>query len=391
MNRFSETIARLAALRSMAGQTGPSPQHDRLADLEVTGSNPGNLRARIYVPRGLSNNAALVVVLHGCTQTAAGYDYGSGWSSLAESEGFAVLYCEQQRSNNPSLCFNWFAPGDIRRDGGEAMSIHQMIDTMVDIHRLDRQRIFVTGLSAGGAMANVMLATYPEVFAGGAIIAGLPYGCAATIPEALERMRGSGIPPEAALQARVSGASGHKGPWPRLSLWHGSADQTVALSNMQAIVGQWRQVLGVSAAPTRVEKVDGQRHQVWCGADGQVQIEAYEIAGMGHGTPLALSGPDSVGAAGAFMLDVGISSTHHIARFFGLVSTADARQHTTAKPNASPGGYVHVGEIIPPGQQAKTARPDHAEKPEPDTAAPHGIAAVGKVIEDALRAAGLMK
>ena len=92
---------------------------------------------------------------------------------LADLHGFAVLFPEQQRANNANLCFNWFVPEDIRRDSGEALSIRQMIEAMVVAHGLDRSRIFVTGLSAGGAMASAMLATYPEIFAGGAIIAGL--------------------------------------------------------------------------------------------------------------------------------------------------------------------------------------------------------------------------
>ena len=105
-----------------------------------------------------------------------------------------MLFPEQQRANNANLCFNWFVPEDIRRDSGEALSIRQMIEATVVAHGIDRRRIFVTGLSAGGAMASVMLATYPEIFAGGAIIAGLPYGSAATIPEAFDRMRGHGGP-----------------------------------------------------------------------------------------------------------------------------------------------------------------------------------------------------
>ncbi|TIL83807.1 MAG: PHB depolymerase family esterase, partial [Mesorhizobium sp.] len=116
----------------------------------------------------LPEAAPLVVVLHGCTQTAAGYDDGSGWSQLADQEGFTLLFPEQQRANNPNLCFNWFVPGDTKRNGGEALSIRQMIGAVVVEYGLDRKRIFITGLSAGGAMTSVMLACYPEVFAGGA-------------------------------------------------------------------------------------------------------------------------------------------------------------------------------------------------------------------------------
>src|SRR4028119_213117 len=101
--RVSETIKRLKATRPKIAEA----RTDRLTDLPAFGRNPGNLRARIYLPDHLPAGAPLVVVLHGCTQNAAGYDEGSGWSRLADRHGFAVLFPEQQRSNNPNLCFKW--------------------------------------------------------------------------------------------------------------------------------------------------------------------------------------------------------------------------------------------------------------------------------------------
>ena len=140
-----------------------------------------------YVPEQLPRAPALVVVLHGCGQTAAAYDFGTGWSTLAKRYGFALLMPEQQRANNANTCFNWFNPGDIARGRGEAASIRQMIARMVADHEIDPRRIYITGLSAGGAMTSVMLAVYPEVFAGGAIIAGLPYGIASNVPRSTRR------------------------------------------------------------------------------------------------------------------------------------------------------------------------------------------------------------
>jgi poly(hydroxyalkanoate) depolymerase family esterase len=331
---------------------------DRLSDLAAFGSNPGQLRARTYTPINLSAGAPLVVVLHGCTQTAADYDHGSGWSSLADRYGFALLFPEQQRSNNPNLCFNWFMPGDSRRDAGEPLSIRQMVETFAAAHGSDERRIFVTGLSAGGAMAAIMLATYPEMFAGGAIIAGLPYGCATTIPEAFDRMKGNGL---ADADGFVRDASDHTGPWPMVSVWHGSADQTVHPANAEAILRQWRMVHGLEESPTRTELIDSYPRRVWCDPNGRALIEMYSITGMGHGTPLATSGSDGWGASGAHMLEANISSTRRIAEFWGLTATAHAGKAQQTATQSAPSSWTS------------------------------GIAGLGKTITDALRAAGLMK
>ncbi|WP_168992215.1 MULTISPECIES: extracellular catalytic domain type 1 short-chain-length polyhydroxyalkanoate depolymerase [Mesorhizobium] len=387
MRNMSDTIARLSAMRGRPVASGQR-RDDRLSDVAGCGSNPGALRARLHVPENLPEDAALVVVLHGCTQSAAGYDDGSGWSQLATEQGFAVLLPEQQRANNANLCFNWFVPGDIRRDSGEALSIRQMIEAAVVAHGLDRKRIFITGLSAGGAMATVMLATYPEVFAGGAIIAGLAYGSASTIPEAFDRMRGHGGPSKADLQGRLRGASSHRGPWPMISVWQGSADNTVVPSNADAIIAQWQGVHGVGTSPTRVETVDGQTRQVWCDGSGRELIEKYGVAGMGHGTPLQTAGDDGLGRAGPFMLEVGISSTRHIARFWGLVKPAARRAATTETVSAMPAATALKTYNIP--EKPRAMRIDPAAEARPGDA--RGSAAgITKVIEDALRAAGLMR
>src|SRR4051812_7766720 len=176
----------LQSTRATQGAHAPSPGH--LTELTGFGSNPGALRMFTYVPKKLSRAPALVVVLHGCTQSAAAYDLGAGWSTLAKRYGFVLLLPEQTPANNPKTCFNWFLPADTARDRGEALSIRQMIEKTIGAHGIDRTRVFVTGLSAGGAMAAAMLATYPEVFAAGAIIAGLPYGAAGNVQQAFESM-----------------------------------------------------------------------------------------------------------------------------------------------------------------------------------------------------------
>ncbi|TIW66280.1 MAG: PHB depolymerase family esterase, partial [Mesorhizobium sp.] len=315
---------------------------------------------------------------------------------LADQESFALLFPEQQRANNANLCFNWFVPGDTKRNGGEALSIRQMIETMVLAHGLDRGRIFITGLSAGGAMTSAMLACYPEIFEGGAIIASLPYGSAKTVPEAFDRMRGHGMPSERQLQKALHDASPHQGPWPSISVWHGSADQTVASSNADAIVAQWRAVHGLDhgldARSTRSEMVDGHSRRVWRNAQGQELIEEYRIAGMGHGTPLGTAGDAALGVGGPFMLDVGISSTRHIARFWGIAKPCVMRDAKTKPARAN-------SEALAPGcarafSMPKAGVPNvpHSAKRAdlPPSQKPNSAAGIRKVIEEALRSAGLM-
>jgi poly(hydroxyalkanoate) depolymerase family esterase len=340
----------------------------RLRSLEGFGSNPGDLGAWYFTPSEGVEPMPLVVVLHGCTQSAHSYDIGSGWSALAEAHGFAVVYPEQQAANNPNGCFNWFDSSDTRRGSGEAYSIAQMVDAMIAHHRVDRARVFITGLSAGGAMTSVLLATYPEKFAGGAIIAGLPYGAAASVQGALQQMRAH-KPSSRTTGASVKCAAPHKGPWPAVSVWHGTSDTVVDESNADAIVRQWREVHGLPDNPNVTEVVDGQQRRVWQDPSGRTVLEDYRIAAMGHGVPLATSGADPLGQVGAFMLEAGISSTLHIAKAWGLVEAREARVRAKAKPaKAVP---APTADEIPPPIDAQTQ--------------------VSKVIEQALRTAGLMR
>ena len=359
MSSLADTIKRLASQRAeLSRDPGPS----RLADLEGFGSNPGTLAAKIYVPAGAAEESPLVVVLHGCTQSAESYDRGSGWSRLADEYGFILLFPEQRRQNNASLCFNWFEPGDIRRGSGEALSISQMIDAVSQKHQVDRKRIFITGLSAGGAMANVMLASYPDVFAGGAVIGGLAYGIAYNIPEALERMRGSDLPPVAVLAEKLAGASRHNGPWPSVSIWHGTRGHTVAETNAHALAEQWASIHETVSALSKSSSANGvHRITQWQTDDGFVSLALHTIKDMGHGTPI--DGKSGIGIAAPFILDVGVSSTAEIARSWGLTPSFGRKDQF--EPDQ--------GDTLP-------------QRPEPPPA--DGIQGI---IENALRSAGLMR
>src|SRR5262249_58974161 len=124
----------------------------RLREITNFGTNPGNLRMHAYVPNSVPRKPSLVVALHGCTQTADGYDHGTGWSTLADRLGFVVIYPEQQPSNNRHNCFSWFLPADTARERGEALSIRQMVEhAIVDFGVHHRTRL-LTGLSSGRLM-----------------------------------------------------------------------------------------------------------------------------------------------------------------------------------------------------------------------------------------------
>jgi poly(hydroxyalkanoate) depolymerase family esterase len=365
--------------------------------VEVTGfgTNPGDLKMFSYVPESLQQAPALVVVLHGCGQTASGYDLGAGWSTIAKRYGFVLLMPEQQSSNNAQGCFNWFNPEDTARDHGEARSIRQMIARLVDDDiGIDRRRIFVTGLSAGGAMTSVMLATYPEIFEGGAVIAGLPFGVATNVREALNGMYQSPARPAAELGDLVRNASNHKGPWPKLSVWHGSADRTVNPANANEIVKQWLDVHQMPSAPMSEATVDGYPRQVWWDADGETIVESYTITDMAHGTPLGIADNDEhYGAQGAFLIEAGISSSYHIANFFGLterlhqpVPTEASREPAKAIPRPAP-----VPERAPELAALPWPVATRARRPEPSASSRRRAIDVSGVITRALTAAGLMK
>ena len=302
----------LATRRRPAGSSG-------LVEVTGFGSNPGCLLMFEHIPVGLPAGRPLVLVLHGCQQDAESYDRAAGWASLAEERGFAVVYAQQREANNPRRCFTWFRPSEVTRDRGELMSIRQMVAHTAERAASDQQRIFITGLSAGGAMSAAMLANYPELFAGGAIIAGLPFGAARDATRAFEAM---GEAPERSprewsdLVRAVSPRITRK---PAISIWHGTADETVALSNGHALAEQWRDLYRLPKEAFVEKRMKGRRTRIWPDKEGKPLVTFHEIDGMGHGTPVERGeGGGYAAAAEPFMLEAGFSSTLEIARAWGL-------------------------------------------------------------------------
>ncbi len=260
-----------------------APNH--LTELTGFRSNPGALRMFTYVPKkprrlaGADRGAAR---LHAVRRL---YDLGAGWSTLAERYGFVLLFPEQTAANNPKTCFNWFLPGDTARDRGEALSIRQMIEKTIGAHGVDRGEVFITGLSAGGAMTAAMLATYPRCSRRVRSSRDCPTARATNVQQAFESMFQGRSHSAQEWGDKVRRASTHRGRWPRVSVWHGDLDATVKPMNAEAIVQQWTNVHGIASAPAS-DIVDGYRRQVWR-KDGVDVIESYTITGMAHGTPLA--------------------------------------------------------------------------------------------------------
>jgi len=287
-----------------------------------------------------------------------------------------------------------------------------MIARMVSQHRIDKHRIFITGLSAGGAMTSAMLSTYPEVFAAGAIIAGLPFGVATNMREALNSMFRSPRRSADELGNLVRHASKHRAPWPKVSVWHGSVDRTVNPANADEILKQWLDVHRLPSLPMAEGTVDGYPHQVWWNEEGETVVESYTITGMAHGTPIGKAENDQrYGREGAFLIEAGISSSHHIANFFGLTDgipklarpssrteSPSAKLIPVASPIAPPAPVLSkvleplIGTAKPVATTAKTktGNPAKAKAAKP-AAKPRNTLDVGAAIARALTAAGLMK
>jgi poly(hydroxyalkanoate) depolymerase family esterase len=238
---------------------------------------------------------------------------------MADRKQLYVVYPEQQSGNNVGECFNWFLPGDFSRDKGEAQSIKQMVDWMKTQHSIDDKRIFVTGMSAGAAMAVALMAVYPDVFAGGASMAGIPFGCANDVSSGQTCMGGADKAPKAWGDLVRAGFTGHAGAFPRVAIFQGTADPMVASSNLTELVEQWTNVHGTDQTPEVDDKINGHTHTVFKNDKGVALVSAFLLQGMGHGMAVNPgSGPQQGGQAGSFYYPVNLWSCYHAVTFWGL-------------------------------------------------------------------------
>jgi poly(hydroxyalkanoate) depolymerase family esterase len=295
-----------------------------------TFSNEAGIRAyKVYVPAGESDTPRpLIVMLHGCTQSADDFAAGTQMNRLADEHGFLVAYPEQATQANASKCWNWFNPQDQLRGAGEPSLIAGIVGEVVRQHGADQRRIFVAGLSAGAAMAVVLGETYPELFAGVGAHSGLPYGSAHDIPSALDAMKGG--------RSAMAGLKGVPGATaaPRRKLvhavpvivFHGDRDHTVQQTNGAHIAQQASNAHNAQAgdAALRISTqsgiaLGGQKFSrtVHSDADGQARIESWTLHGAGH----AWSGGH---ASGSFTDGSGLDASTEMVRFFLALPSARA-------------------------------------------------------------------
>ncbi|MYS18947.1 esterase, PHB depolymerase family, partial [Streptomyces sp. DvalAA-14] len=281
---------------------------------------PGNLAMYEYAPANLPAGAPVVVALHGCTQSASDYFANSGWQKYADLWGFALVFPQTGATNNALSCFSWFDSSKDTRGKGEAASVASMVSKAVAQYGSDSRRVFVTGLSAGGGMTADLLADYPDVFAGGSVDSGLPAQCATTQANSSTCQYGSVNLTPAQLGDKVRASfPGYAGPWPRVAIWQGTSDTTVATANSGELRDQWTNVWGLGQSASATQSLPGGTTlSVYNDTAGRPAVELYQISGMGHGLAVDPgSGTEQCGATGAYYLDT-ICSSYYTARFWGL-------------------------------------------------------------------------
>ena len=329
-----ETRALSAALVDAASideahSVQPSRARHHLTELTGFGSNPGALRMFTHAPKNLAPSPALVVVLHGCTQSAASYDLGAGWSTLADRYGFVLLLPGTDAREQSEDLLQLVPARRHRARPGEALSIRQMIEKTIGAHGIDRGRVFITGLSAGGAMAAAMLATYPEVFAA------RRDHCGPAIWRGQQRAAGlrehvpGPAPPAREWGDLVRALRRIADRWPRVSVWHGDADATVMPLERRRPRSSNGPTCTASTRRRSTRQVDGYPRKIWR-RDGNRpgRVLHHHRHGAWHAARDRVR-TKVAAAPGPFLLEAGISSSYHIAKFFGLTG-ACARTRTAA-------------------------------------------------------------
>lgn len=303
------------------------PQRPGSFDTHQFSNDAGSRAYKVYVPTGASDAPRpMMVMLHGCTQSADDFAAGTQMNRLADEHGFVVVYPEQASHANASKCWNWFKPQDQARGAGEPSLIAGIVREVAQRHDADPRRIYVAGLSAGAAMAVVLGETYPEVFAGVGAHSGLPYGSAHDIPSAMAAMKGgrSGMPSLKNIPGAAGAPSRKAVQAVPLIVFHGDRDHTVQHTNGAHIEQQARDAHGAQAggADLHVSTLSGVSsggrrfsRTVYTDTEGQARIESWTLHGAGH----AWSGGH---ASGSYTDGIGPDASAEMVRFFMALPSA---------------------------------------------------------------------
>lgn len=275
------------------------------------GANPGELTASYIQPK--ATTTALVVFLHGCVQNAEQLAKQSGLAALAKHYNFTLLLPQQSKNNNVKLCFNWFSPHDNHKNKGEILSIKNMILTLKKQSKAEK--IYLGGLSAGGAMVSAMLVSYPELFTSAAIIAGIPYPCADDIIKAIACMRNGPNLPAKTLASKVKALINTTEQLPSLLIIAGKNDKVVNPKNAIMLAQQWA-LLKQLTTPI-VQHHNNYHVNLWQNKNKTVQVKLMLIDNMGHG--MSVNDQQSYGGTVApFLLSAPISSAIEMITFWNL-------------------------------------------------------------------------
>jgi len=341
LQRLMSEATRLMRSGSLRGATaaiqqalGGAPTGDRRADADVvdvqarvvgeavTPAAPGESFTaghfrndgggrdyKLFVPAGAAAARPLVVMLHGCTQDPDDFARGTRMNALAREHGVLVLYPAQSRKANAQGCWNWFKHNHQARGKGEPAILAGMVRDMIARHQVDPDRVYVAGLSAGGAMAAILGDAYPDLFAAVGVHSGLPAGSATDVQTAFAAMRG---------EAGSARRSPRHGATPPTIVFQGDADATVAAVNGERVIDAagWTARPGAQRGASAMGVPYSRR--AWVDGQGAERGELWTLHGVGH----AWSGGD---LAGTFTDPRGPDASAEMLRFFlrqGLSSSA---------------------------------------------------------------------
>ena len=327
----------------------------------VTVEQHGGRSVRVFVPTTPATPTPLVVMLHGCTQTADGFADATRMDVLAEQNGFVVAYPEQSSDTIPTKCFQWYEPAHQARDAGEPKSLADATDAIAKAHGVDLERVYVAGISAGAAMSVILGATYPDRFTAIGVIAGVEYKGAASAAEGFSVTQSGGPDPEQQGTVAHTQMGARARAVPTFVL-HGTADGVLAKINGDQVATQWRKTNTLVLGEGAIDPVKSQPGNAGYPftrmlhankANGASVVEYYVVDGLGHAWPGGKNG-------GSYSDAKGPDASALLWAFFkGRTLKAPLDVPPPAAPGSPglPGTSADGGTSTPPGLEPDPANP----------------------------------